>query len=185
MTFPSATPAPHAASDGNHGSASAGQQREAVQHALGLYGPEEELDAFAKQLAEEAGVPYAMVNIFGTEQQFFGLHTPGEASDLPTVGRSMSLDHGWCPEVVEKMHALVLPDVYAFSRFAGNAVVDLIGIRTYAGAPLIHDGTVLGTVCYVGQEERDLSTGRAALELIKRRRDDLMAYLHQRVGMQP
>ncbi|MFD0427524.1 GAF domain-containing protein [Streptomyces zhihengii] len=72
----------------------------------------------------------------------------------------MPLDHGFCPEVVDRRKALVLPDVFSSPRFAGNTVVDLIGIRTYAGAPLVHGDTVLGTVCFVGPVERDLSTGR-------------------------
>lgn len=93
MTFPTGTP--HAGT--------AQTERDAVLRALGLTGPEPELDAFATQLAQEAGVPYAMVNIFGAEQQFFGLHTPGDDSELPTVGRSMPLDHGFCPEVVAPM----------------------------------------------------------------------------------
>ncbi|MFD4763236.1 GAF domain-containing protein [Streptomyces sp. NPDC058439] len=160
-------------------------ERDAVLRAFGLTGPEPELDAFATQLAQEAGVPYAMVNIFGAQQQFFGLHTPGDDSELPIVGRSMPLDHGFCPEVVDRKKALVLPDVFSSPRFAGNTVVDLIGIRTYAGAPLLHGDTVLGTVCFVGPVERDLSTGRESLALIKQRRDDVMNFLYQRAGIQP
>ncbi|MGW3930864.1 GAF domain-containing protein [Streptomyces microflavus] len=160
-------------------------ERDAVLRAFGLTGPEPELDAFAAQLAQEAGVPYAMVNIFGDQQQFFGLHTPGDDSELPTVGRSMPVDHGFCPEVVDRRKALVLPDVFSSPRFAGNTVVDLIGIRTYAGAPLLHGDTVLGTVCFVGPVERDLSTGRDSLALIKQRRDDVMNFLYQRAGIQP
>ncbi|WP_093802103.1 GAF domain-containing protein [Streptomyces sp. Wb2n-11] len=160
-------------------------ERDDLLRALGLVAPQAELDAFATQLAQEADVPYAMVNIFGAEQQLFGLHTPGEESDLPTVGRSMPLGHGFCPEVVDRKMALVLPDVFASPRFAGNSVVDLIGIRTYAGAPLLHGDTVLGTVCFVGPEQRDLSTGRSSLALIKQRRDDVMTFLCQRAGIQP
>ncbi|MEU6405291.1 GAF domain-containing protein [Streptomyces sp. NPDC046985] len=160
-------------------------ERDAVLRALGLTGPEPELDAFAAHLAQEAGAPYAMVNIFGAEQHFFGLHTPGYDSELPTVGRSMPLDHGFCPEVVDREKALVLPDVFAAPRFAGNAVVDLIGIRTYAGAPLLHGDTVLGTVCFVGPVERGLSTGRQSLALIKQHRDDVQNFLYRRAGIQP
>ncbi|MFD8609640.1 GAF domain-containing protein [Streptomyces sp. NPDC059631] len=160
-------------------------QREELLRAFNLTGPDPELDAFATQLAEEADAPYAMVNLFGEEQQFFGLHTPAADSGLPAVGRSMPLDHGFCPVVVAKKKALVLPDVCASPRFAGNTVVDLLGIRTYAGAPLIHRGKVLGTVCFVGIKPRELSTGRGSLALIKRRRDDLMPLLCRRAGIQP
>ncbi|OEJ22121.1 hypothetical protein AR457_40270 [Streptomyces agglomeratus] len=168
----------------NHATAQQ-EERDAALRALGLTGPDGDLDAFATRLAKSAGMPYAMINIFGTEQQFFGLHTPGNASGLPAVGRAMPLDHGFCPEVAARKLPLVLPDVFAHPRFAGNAVVDLIGIRTYAGAPLLHDGTVLGTVCYVGQKDQPLSTGRASLELIQKHRDEVMDFLYQRAGYQP
>ncbi|MFF3697277.1 GAF domain-containing protein [Streptomyces sp. NPDC002221] len=157
----------------------------ALLRAFGLNGPEPELDAFAAQLAKEADVPYAMINIFGSAQQFFGLHTPQGDSEWPTIGRSMPLEHGFCPEVVARRKALVLPDVFSHPRFAGNPVIDQIGIRTYAGAPLIHDGSVLGTVCFVGPVERDLSTGRESLALIKQRADDVMTFLCRRSGLRP
>ena len=91
----------------------------------------------------------------------------------------MARDHGYCPEVLSRRLALVLPDVMAAPRFASNPVVDKIGIRTYAGAPLIDERTdpttVLGTVCFVGTEPRDLSTGDDALDLIKHSRDEAHA----------
>lgn len=127
-----------------------------------------------------------MINIFGEQgQQFHGLCTPGEDSELPTVGRSMSLDDGFCPEVVNRRNALILPDVFAHPRFAGNAVVDLINIRTYAGVPLIWEGTVLGTVCFVGPVEQPQSAGQSSLALVREYRDQVMDFLARRAGYQP
>ncbi|WP_406498306.1 GAF domain-containing protein [Streptomyces sp. NBC_00846] len=150
-------------------------------HRLGLGEPDPEFDAFAADLAHAAGVPYAMVNLVTNEQSFVGLHSPSDG-DIPAVGRTMARNHGYCPEVVSRRLPLVLPDVTAYPRFAGNEVVDLIGIRTYAGAPLIHEptGIVLGTVCFVGPEERPLSTGQASLDLIKNRRNQLMDVIYRR-----
>ncbi|MFJ1551642.1 GAF domain-containing protein [Streptomyces sp. NPDC088246] len=179
MTFLSTTPPPRP-QDAKR------DDRSAVLRAMRLDGPDPNLDEFARRLAREAGTPYAMVNIFGSgEQQFLGLCTPDEHSTFPSVGRSMSLDHGFCPEVVERRNALVLPDVFASPRFASNAVVDLINIRTYAGAPLIHHtGVVLGTVCFVGPQAQPTSTGQASLVLIKQQRDEVMNYLYRRTGNQ-
>lgn len=167
-------------------SAAAEEQRSTLLHTLGLVGPDPQLDAFARDLAHTAGVPYAMVNLFaGGEQHFLGLYTP-EHGGLPAVGRAMPVEHGYCPEVVARGRALVLPDVCAFPRFAGNPVVDLIGIRTYAGAPLVHDsGTVLGTVCFVGPQALPTSTGQDSLALIKQRRDQVMDYICRRAGHRP
>lgn len=156
-----------------------------------------EFDEFATELANAAGAPYAMVNFITGQQFFAGLHTPSArqagpaglevSGGTPEVGRMMARDHGYCPDVLSRRKALVLPDVYAYPRFASNEVVDLIGIRTYAGAPLIDErtDTVLGTVCFVGTEPRGKETGRDTLELIKDRRDQLMRIIYDRTGGGP
>ena len=147
-------------------------QREERLRELGLGEvPDSEFDAFATRLAEAAGAPYAMVNFITGHQFFAGLHVPSRSRtdtanpEAPDVGRTMARDHGYCPDVLSRRRALVLPDVYAYPRFASNEVVDLIGIRTYAGAPLIDErtDTVLGTVCFVGTEPRAKETGRETL----------------------
>ncbi len=135
-------------------------------------------DAFADRLAKVAAAPYAMVNFIDEKRQFFaGLHTPhglGPDAPLPaadgaeqrTLGRYLTRDYGFCPHVVVRRKALVLEDVCDYPRFAGNPVVDEIGIRSYLGAPLIdHTGIALGTVCVVDVEPRPW--GRAGLETIK------------------
>ncbi|MER8002113.1 GAF domain-containing protein [Streptomyces sp. NPDC095613] len=143
--------------------------------------PDPELDVFAADLAAALGQPYAMVNLITDAQHFAGLHTPDPSSPLPPVGRTMSRDHGYCPEVLTRRLPLVLPDVYANPRFASNAVVDLIGIRTYAGAPLITaDGVALGTICVIGTAPSPLADSRATLALIKNRRDSLMDLIQRR-----
>lgn len=103
-------------------------------------------DAFADRLAEVAAVPYSMVNFIDENRQFFaGLHTPdgnvAVTRPLPAapdgtakvVGRYMTRDYGFCPHVVVRRRALVLEDVCDYPRFAGNPVVDEIGVRSYLG----------------------------------------------------
>ena len=155
-------------------------------------------DLFADRLAEMTEAPYAMVNFIDENRQFFaGLHTPDgdhRGGELGAVAaesaeggpaRYMARDHGYCPHVVVRRKALVLEDVCDYPRFAGNPVVDEIGIRSYLGAPLLDDrsGLALGTVCVVDTEPRPW--GRTGLATIKamagelmevvRRRGDLMA----------
>jgi GAF domain-containing protein len=171
-------------------------QRAARLRELGLGDqPDREFDAFAAELAHTAseiaqfaGTPYAMVNLITDRQYFAGLYTPsgvqagaGEpADDGAGVGRVMSRDHGYCPHVVVRRKALVLDDVCDYPRFAGNAVVDEIGIRTYMGAPLIdpRTGTALGTVCVVDTEPRPW--GREGLDFIKDRADRMMKLINRR-----
>lgn len=136
--------------------------------------PVPEFDDFARRLAQLTGAPYAMVNFIDEERQYFaGLYTPGSDQSVelgPAAqqqpGRVMARDHGYCPHVVVRRKALVLEDVCDYPRFAGNPVVDEIGIRSYLGAPLLDtDGMALGTVCVVDQEPRPW--GRQGLETIK------------------
>ncbi|MEU6868022.1 GAF domain-containing protein [Streptomyces sp. NPDC046876] len=115
-----------------------------------------ELDAFARRVAGALDAPYAGVNFVGEERQFFaGLHHTPDAPASGYPARVLPRDHGYCPHVVVRRRALVLEDVRDFARFAGNAVVDECGVRSYAGAPLTDArGMVLGTVCVVDLEPR-------------------------------
>jgi GAF domain-containing protein len=158
---------------------------------LGLDRIDPQLDVLATELAAEADAPYAIVNAFNPAtglQEFVGLSAhPGNG--LPQVERSMAPNWGYCPEVARRTTALVLPNVYAKPRFAVNPVVDQLGIRTYAGAPLIHQrpdgsgGDVFGTVCFVGLKVMDQSTGQASLALIKQYRDRVMQLVYERAGL--
>ncbi|MEU9211038.1 GAF domain-containing protein [Streptomyces sp. NPDC048415] len=152
-------------------------------------------DAFAHRLAEVAAVPYSMVNFIDENRQFFaGLHTPDRnGSDILSaacttgdgadhgVGRYMARDYGFCPHVVVRRRALVLEDVCDYPRFAGNPVVDEIGVRSYLGAPLIDQtGIALGTICAVDVEPRPW--GKAGLETIKSLAAELVQEIERRAG---
>ncbi|MER7312704.1 GAF domain-containing protein [Streptomyces halstedii] len=127
----------------------------------------QDFDELARDMAQQAGFLYGFVNLFLEEQTFIGLHQPPADSGYVIVGRTMSHDHGWCPEVVARKKALPLHDVHASPRFSGNHVVDAVGIRSYFGAPLIHDsGTVLGTVCVIDPERRPLSEARRLRDIV-------------------
>ncbi|MEU9385772.1 GAF domain-containing protein [Streptomyces sp. NPDC048279] len=149
--------------------------------------PDPELDAYANRLAEVTGTPYAMVNFVGEHRQFFaGLHLPAVPPPVvkpdgttPVLGRALARDHGFCPHVVVRRKALVLEDVCDYPRFAGNAVVDEFGVRSYLGAPLIDStGTALGTVCVVDVAPRPW--GRPGLETIKSSAAELVARIERR-----
>ncbi|WP_415953437.1 GAF domain-containing protein [Streptomyces sp. KLOTTS4A1] len=151
--------------------------------------PEPIFDSFADRLAEITGAPFSMVNFIDENRQFFaGLHTPtgshsgtelGAAAANSGVSRYMARDHGYCPHVVVRRKALVLEDVCDYPRFAGNPVVDEIGIRSYLGAPLLdRTGVALGTICVVDTEPRPW--GRAGLETIKTMAAELIEQIHRR-----
>ncbi|MGW0999705.1 GAF domain-containing protein [Streptomyces sp. NPDC002523] len=121
----------------------------------------EDFDELARDMATQAGFLYGFINLFLEEQTFVGLHQPPADSGYVIVGRTMSRDDGWCPEVMARKKALPLHDVHASPRFSSNHVVDAVGIRSYFGAPLIHEsGIVVGTACIVDPEKRPLSEAR-------------------------
>ncbi|MEU2560483.1 GAF domain-containing protein [Streptomyces longispororuber] len=156
--------------------------------------PEPGLDAFADRLARVMDAPYAMVNFVGGEGQFLaGLHLPesapaalledepGEVSEAAEglLGRYLARDYGYCPHVVVRGRALVLEDVCDYPRFAGNPVVDEMGIRSYLGAPLLdRTGIAFGTVCVV--DVRPRPWGRAGLDTIKTMAAELTERIHRR-----
>ncbi|MFF4709687.1 GAF domain-containing protein [Streptomyces sp. NPDC001288] len=143
-------------------------QRYELLHRLGVpTTANEDFDDLARDMATQAGFLYGFVNLFLEEQTFVGLHQPPVDSGFVIVGRTMSRDHGWCPEVMTRRKALPLHDVHASPRFSSNTVVDAVGIRSYFGAPLIHEsGTVLGTVCVIDPDKRTLSEARRLRDIV-------------------
>ncbi|MET9885785.1 GAF domain-containing protein [Streptomyces sp. NPDC006430] len=139
-----------------------------------------ELDAFARQVADVLAAPYAGVNFVGEERQFFaGLHHAPGAAASGYPARVLPRDHGYCPHVVVRRRALVLEDVRDFARFAGNAVVDEYGVRSYVGAPLTdRRGIVLGAVCAVDVEPR--RWGLEGLAKVKTLAAELVGIIHAR-----
>ncbi|MEU8828104.1 GAF domain-containing protein [Streptomyces sp. NPDC048636] len=163
--------------------------------------PVPEFDDFARDLATATGGRYAMVNFIDEHRQYFaGLYTavadrtvdlgPQDAAEARAQaeaqaqpGRVMARDHGYCPHVVVRRKALVLEDVRDYPRFAGNPVVDEIGIHSYLGAPLIdRTGVALGTICVVDQDPQPW--GRQGLEIIKSRAEELVDRI-QRLEFHP
>ncbi|MFF7981553.1 GAF domain-containing protein [Streptomyces sp. NPDC007901] len=147
--------------------------------------PIPEFDEFARNLAHVTGAPFSMVNFIDENRQYFaGLYAAGRPGvqlepQENQVGRTMTRDQGYCPHVVVRKKALVLEDVCDYPRFAGNRVVDEIGIRSYMGTPLIDwkTGMALGTICVVDTETHPW--GREGLATIKSLAQQLVDRIHE------
>ena len=153
--------------------------------------PHPELDAIADRLREVTGASYAMVNfVIGGRQYFAGLSAPA-GPRAPGTGRKpsreMDLDQGFCPQVVSRGTALPLADIGAYPRFAGNRVVEELGVHTYLGAPVKDpdpdSGVTLGTVCVLGTEpiawtKRDVDNVKGIAEQVTA----VLRELEQRAG---
>ncbi|OAH13375.1 GAF domain-containing protein [Streptomyces jeddahensis] len=187
----STTPEPYAPYDPSHRLATPPDPQAAARAArlreIGIGdAPVPEFDDFAKRLAHITGAPYAMVNFIDEHRQYFaGLYSqePDQAGvELPqqdqSVGREMPKDHGWCPHVVTRRKAMPLGDVCAYPRFAGNPVIDKLGVRAYLGTPLIdtRTGMTLGTICVVDTETREW--GQEGVETIKAMAEQLVRRIH-------
>lgn len=153
--------------------------------------PVPEFDEFARELAKRTGGCYSGVNFFVDEhrQYYAGLYSAASDETVrvgpplleePVPGRTMprDFDIGFCPHVVRRRKALVLEDVRDFPRFAGNPVIDAVGIHSYLGAPLIDSsGIALGTICVVDQDPHPW--GRKGLETIKEMAAELVERIQQ------
>lgn len=156
--------------------------------------PEPELDEFARNLARDAATPFAMVNFIDGDRQYFaGLYAadaqgdppPGQSLQPPPDDlREMAHDHGYCMNVVTRKLPLALENVSDYARFAGNPVVDEIGIRSYLGAPIVNSqGEVLGTICVIDRQPRPW--GDTGLQFIKQRAAELARKIEERRGPAP
>lgn len=160
-------------------------RRTALLHRLGLDEESDpDLDGLALELGERAEQPWAMVNFITDQQRFVGLYVaPGAAP----VDRTMVPEHGYCPDVLHRPVAMILPDVCSHPRFQSNQVVDLLGVRTYSGAPLIYQEAgqrplPLGTVCFIGPTAMPQETGQASRSLVKGIRDRAMGLIRTRTA---
>ncbi|SFF75123.1 hypothetical protein SAMN05216251_12749 [Actinacidiphila alni] len=156
-------------------------RRAALLRELGLdVDADPECDEIATDLGEKAAQPWAMVNFFTKDKQHFaGLYV---AAGAPPVDRTMARNHGFCPGVVNRPVAMVLPDVCAHPHFRSNVVVDQLGVRTYSGSPLRvpEFGLSLGTVCFIGPEQLPEETADPNLLLVNAIRDEVVGIIRDR-----
>ncbi|GAQ54839.1 GAF domain-containing protein [Streptomyces acidiscabies] len=130
-----------------------------VAHRLGLStDPDPVLDEIAADLAARMDMQYAFVNLITDQQHFIGLRQPPDGHGYVPVGRTMSLDRGWCRHTITRDKALPLPDIYA-SRFHLDFVAEALGVRTYFGMSIKDPvtGTPFATVCAIDREVRTVA----------------------------
>ena len=109
-------------------------------------------DALTELAAEIVGVPIALVSIVDAQRQWFKSRY---GLDAPWTPRDVS----FCGHVVAAEVSLVVEDAHQDARFSDNPLV--LGaphVRFYAGVPLrTPDGFVLGTLCTIGHEARQIT----------------------------
>jgi GAF domain-containing protein len=148
--------------------------------ALGLTA--DDVDDVLQQTVEEAaaalGLPTALVTVVMDEAQWFAAHT-GLAPWLAET-RGTPVEWSFCANAVRSGEPFVVEDATTHPLVKDIPLVELDGVRCYAGIPLTTStGKTLGTLCVVGDEPRtfteremDVLRGLAkrAIERIEARR---------------
>jgi serine phosphatase RsbU (regulator of sigma subunit) len=112
---------------------------------------EENFDRLAKLAARLLGAPIALVSLVDDQRQFFK-SAIGLAEPFATE-RQTPLSHSFCQHVVTSGERLVIPDSLDDDRVRGNLAIPDLGVRAYAGVPLVGDGGhVLGSFCVIDTE---------------------------------
>ena len=126
--------------------------------------PEEDFDDIALLASEICGTPMGLVSLVDTDRQWFKAKT---GLDIEQTHR----DTSFCAHAINGHELFEIPDATHDHRFADNPMVTGdSGIRFYAGAPVVLDGThSVGTVCVVDHVPRELTTEqRRALRSLAR-----------------
>lgn len=114
--------------------------------------PEERFDRITRLAQRLFDVPIALVSLVDEDRQWFKSRQGLAATETP---RSVS----FCAHGLGGDEVLLVEDAHRDERFADNPLVTGDpNIRFYAGAPIAGpDGNVLGTLCVIGSEPRQLS----------------------------
>ncbi|MBJ7339813.1 PAS domain S-box protein [Mycolicibacterium sp.] len=109
-------------------------------------------DDLAALAAHLCGAPMALVSLVDADRQWFKARHGLSVSQTPR-------EQSFCAHALRGTGLLVVPDTRLDPRFVDNPLVTgEPHLRFYAGAPLVtSDGYVLGTLCVLGGEPRQLT----------------------------
>jgi GAF domain-containing protein len=148
-------------------------RRLAVLGGIDLDNPElrARLDAVTERTAARLGQRVCLASmVLDSAQMFIGSH--GLDSWLADVGGT-PVEWSFCSTVVETGESYVVPDAVNDPRQQHSPLVEFDGVRSYAAAPVVVDGAVLGTHCVFGFEahtftDEDMAVLEAGAEEIAR-----------------
>ncbi|WOK37151.1 PAS domain-containing protein [Sphingomonas sp. C3-2] len=125
--------------------------REAKLHEYGIFGtpPEKPFDDIAEFAAELCECPIAIVNLVGTERQWFKAIRGLDAREAPTR-------NSFCAHAMHEKTLMTVEDARLDPRFSAHPfVTGAPHIRFYAGVPLTSpEGFPLGALCVIDTKPR-------------------------------
>ncbi|GAA3293334.1 GAF domain-containing protein [Dactylosporangium vinaceum] len=127
-----------------------------------------ELDEAATRTAEHLGQPVSLVTVLlDSAQLFIGGHG---VSGWPAEAGGMPAEWAFCAQMVRTGKPYIVPDLTRDPLQRDNPIVTQVGIRSYAGVPLVGDnGKVIGGHCVLGAQPHHYS-------------DDELEALHEATG---
>ena len=123
---------------------------------------ESELDRLTSVVADALNVPICAVALMDANRLWFKSEHGMPATECPR-------DISFCNHVVDSGRHLVCPDLRADPRFEHNPLVTASegAVSFYAGAPVIMDGHVIGTLCVLDTRPRPDFQGDSTQRLLK------------------
>lgn len=130
------------------------EQRLARLHGLGILDtlPQKAFDDISSLAQVICSTPVALITLIDRDRQWFKSRIGVDASETPR-------EVAFCSHaILDPEHVTVVEDMSEDARFQDNPLVTgSTKVRFYAGAPIVtDDGFVLGTVCVVDQQARQL-----------------------------
>ncbi|QEM05894.1 PAS domain-containing protein [Mucilaginibacter rubeus] len=131
--------------------------------------PEKEYDAITRLASYICQVPVALITLLDAERQWF------KSAYGVDVGETPRAD-AFCNRTIQSDALLEIADSKEDEEFKDNPAANEMGVRFYAGAPLIDpDGHRLGSLCVIDTKPRKLTAEqRDALRTLA---DEVMSHL--------
>lgn len=131
--------------------------------------PEKEYDAITRLASYICQVPVALISLLDAERQWF------KSTYGVDVGETPRAD-AFCNRTIQSDALLEITDSKEDEEFKDNPIANEMGVRFYAGAPLIDpDGHRLGSLCVIDTKPRKLTAEqRDALRTLA---DEVMSHL--------
>jgi signal transduction histidine kinase len=137
---------------------------------------EPEFEDASALAASICGTPISLVSLIDRDRQWFKSKVGVDITESPR-------DQSFCAYTLSDVKTLIVRDAQLDPRFADNPfVLGDPNIRFYAGAPIVApNGHVLGTLCVIDTQVRDISPRQiAALEALARQ---VMALIESRSNL--
>lgn len=114
--------------------------------------PEESYDTITALMAYICEVPISLVSIIDRDRNFLKSHHGIPFNEDPR-------NRSFCGHaIVADVDIMIVPDTKEDERFRDNPLVSEMGVRFYAGAPLINpNGHKLGTLCVFDMQPKQLN----------------------------